>query len=200
MQKESKFTVRQLVLAAMFAALLAISGQISVPMVPAPITWQTLVVMLSGLLLGPRLGAVSMTVFIALVAIGAPFLSGGVGGIGALLGPTGGFVLSWPFASIVIGWLAQKVAQRGPIKVWHLLPINLVGGVVMIYLIGVPWLMVVTDLPYTLANLTKVCFIFIPGDLIKVVIASFLAISVYKADPSMRPRGKALKTEQKQAV
>lgn len=195
--KKNSLTIRQLVLASMFAALLAISGQISVPMIPAPLTWQTLVVMLSGLLLGARLGAISITVFIALVAIGAPLLSGGAGGIGALFGPTGGFVFSWPLASMLIGWLVQKVSNQGDVRLWQLLWINFVGGVFLVYLIGVPWLMAFTGLEYNLANLTKTCFIFIPGDLIKVVIGAFLANTVYRAAPDFRPKEKS---KQKQMV
>lgn len=189
MQKSS-FNVRQLVLAAMFAALLAISSQVVIPMVPAPITLQTLVVMLAGLLLGPRLGAISITVFIALVAIGAPLLSGGAGGLGALLGPTGGFVLSWPLGSMLIGWLAQKAAKRSELSIWNLMPINFLGGVLLVYAIGVPWLMAATGLEYNFANLISTCFIFIPGDLLKVVISSLLAIAVYKADPRLHPKSK----------
>ncbi len=198
--KKHPLTVRQLVLAAMFAALLAVSGQISVPMVPAPITWQTLVVMLSGLLLGPRLAFISNMVFIALVAIGAPLLAGGNGGIGALLGPTGGFVFSWPLAAMLIGWLVEKIASRGEIRIWHLLMVNILGGIILIYLIGVPWLMAVTGLDYNLANLTKTCFIFIPGDLIKAVIGSILAVAVYRADPELRPKGKRMKEENQQMI
>lgn len=195
--KNNSLTIRQLVLASMFAALLSISGQISVPMVPAPLTWQTLVVMLSGLLLGARLGAISITVFIALVAMGAPLLSGGAGGIGALFGPTGGFVLSWPLASLLIGWLVKKVAHQGEVKIWQLLWINFVGGVFLVYLIGIPWLMAFAGLEYNLANLTKTCFVFIPGDLIKVVIGALLAQAVYRAAPEFRPNEKS---KQKQVM
>ena len=198
--KKKSLSVRQLVLAAMFAALLAISGQISIPMVPAPITWQTLVVMLSGLLLGARLGFISMMVFVALVAIGAPLLAGGNGGIGVLLGPTGGFVLSWPLASMLIGWSVQKIANHGEIRFWHLMLVNIFGGIIVVYLIGVPWLMAVTGLEYNLPNLTKACFIFIPGDLIKTVVGSILAMAVYRADPSLRPKGKQVKQENQQVV
>lgn len=198
--KKNALSVRQLVLAAMFAALLAISGQISIPMIPAPITWQTLVVMLSGLLLGPRLSFISNMVFIALVAIGAPLLAGGSGGIGVLLGPTGGFVFSWPLASMLIGWLVGKIAEYREIKFWHLLLINILGGIIVVYTIGVPWLMAVTGLEYNLSNLTKTCFIFIPGDLIKTVIGSILAMAVYRADPSLRPKGRRVKTENQQVI
>lgn len=198
--KTGSLEVRQLVLAAMFAALLAVSGQISVPMIPAPITWQTLVVMLSGLLLGPRLSVVSISVFIALVAIGAPILSSGNGGIAALFGPTGGFVFSWPIASLLIGWLAKKIADRGEIKFWHLVLINILGGIFVVYIIGVPWLMTATNLEYNMDNLTKACFIFIPGDLIKVVIGSFLALAIYKADPKLRPKGKRTEQDKQQVV
>lgn len=186
--KITELPIRQLVLAALFAALLAVSGQITIPVGPAPITLQTLVVMLTGLLLGSRLGPLSVSVLLALSALGLPLLSGGSGGIAYILGPTGGFILSWIVASFVIGWLAETWGKNGELKIFQLTVINLMGGIIIVYLIGVPWLMKVANLSLTWENFTKVCLIFIPGDLLKAILAAFLANILYKVDPKLKPR------------
>ncbi|SHE70835.1 biotin transport system substrate-specific component [Seinonella peptonophila] len=183
-------SLRQLILAALFAALLAVAGQFSIPVGPAPITLQTLIVLLSGLLLGPRYGPLSIIVFIALAGIGLPILSGGSGGVGTLFGPTGGFIFSWPIASFAIGMLVRWVAKRGEVKFWHLIGVNLLGGSIIIFGIGVPWLLISTGLPFTMNSLTKTWFIFIPGDLAKVLLSALIAISLYRVDRRFHPAEK----------
>jgi biotin transport system substrate-specific component len=177
-------TVRNMVLAAMFAALLAIGGQIRIPLEPVPITLQTLVVMLTGSILGARIGAISMIVFILLVAFGAPILSGGAGGLGALLGPTGGYVLSWPLAVWVIGWLTERAPR---LRVWNLTLFHLLGGVLLVYSAGVTWLALVVGLGWKVAVLQG-ALPFIAGDIAKAVAASFVTLSVIRAYPAIRPR------------
>ncbi|BCU82772.1 biotin transporter BioY [Polycladomyces abyssicola] len=176
--------VRNMVLAAMFAALLAIGGQIRIPLEPVPITLQTLVVMLTGSILGAQIGAISMMVFILLVAFGAPILSGGAGGLGALLGPTGGYVLSWPLAVWVIGWLTERAQQ---LRVWNLTLYHLLGGVLLVYAAGVTWLAYVAGLGWKVAVLQG-ALPFIAGDVVKAVVASIVTLGVIRAYPAIRPR------------
>lgn len=183
----TSLSIKQLVLAALFAALLVISGQITIPIGPVPITMQNFAVMLTGLLLGSRVGPSSVAVLFALAALGLPVLSGGSGGIAHLFGPTGGFLFSFILASFVIGWLAEKVSKRRELKLWHLITINLLGGVIIVYLIGVPWLLFITQMPLTMESITKVCLVFIPGDLAKAIVAALLAQALYKVDPSLSP-------------
>lgn len=171
-----------MILAALFAALLAVSGQIQIPFQPAPITLQTLVVMLAGSLLGALWGSVSMLVFVVLVAMGLPLLAGFKGGIGALLGPTGGYVLSWPLAAWLIGWLLSKWRAKGELKLIHFLIAHFLGGFVVVHLIGFPWLHFVTKLP--VKELVFSAFlIFVPGDLLKWVVASIIAHQMQKSFP-----------------
>ncbi len=97
---------------AVFAALIAVLGLPgSINIGPVPITPQTLGVMLAGAILGPWLGALSVTVLLALVAVGLPLLAGGRGGFAVFVGPTVGYMLGWILGAIVIG-LVVRIGGR----------------------------------------------------------------------------------------
>lgn len=102
--------LKGMVFAALFAALTAAVAwfKIPLPFTPVPITLQTLAVLLSGAMLGSYYGALSMMIYLALGALGLPVFAGGSSGIGALLGPTGGYLFSYPIASFVIGKMLEK--------------------------------------------------------------------------------------------
>src|SRR5690606_41909293 len=102
--------LRNMILAAMFAAIVAVAGQIQIPL-PIPITLQTMAEMMAGSVLGSRWGAASMAVFILLVAFGAPLLAGGKGGLAVWAGPTAGFVWSRIFAAWLVCFLPQRNAR-----------------------------------------------------------------------------------------
>ncbi|HRF83094.1 MAG: biotin transporter BioY [Xanthomonadales bacterium] len=87
---------------------LTASSWLNVPMIPVPMTLQTLAVMLVGALYGWRLGVLTILVWLALGALGLPVLAGGTGGIARFLGPTGGYLLAFPFAGALTGWLAER--------------------------------------------------------------------------------------------
>jgi len=105
-----KSKLKGMVFAALFAALTGAIAwfKIPLPFTPVPITLQTLMVLLSGAMLGPYYGALSMIVYLLLGAIGLPVFAGGSSGIPSLLGPTGGYLLSYPVAAFVIGYMLQK--------------------------------------------------------------------------------------------
>lgn len=182
-------TTRTLVLSALFTALLcalAIVPPIPMPLVPVPLTLQTLVVMLAGLVIGPRAAGLSVLLYVVLAAIGFPVLPGARGGLAVLLGPTGGFLLGMIPGAMVTGWLARvsllgSTLGPGTIqtngRAWVAIARNtlaaLVGGVLVVYLVGVPWLSVVTGM--SLVKAINVIVVFLPGDLIKAVVAAFLA-------------------------
>lgn len=105
-----KIKLKGMIFAALFAALTAAVAwfKIPLPFTPVPITLQTLAVLLSGAMLGSYYGALSMMIYIGVGAIGLPVFAGGSSGIGVLLGPTGGYLLSYPVASFVIGKMLEK--------------------------------------------------------------------------------------------
>ncbi len=102
--------LKGMVFAALFAALTGAIAWFKVPLpfTPVPITLQTLMVLLSGAMLGPIYGALAMIVYLVLGAIGLPVFAGGSSGVGALLGPTGGYLFSYPVAAFTIGYMLQK--------------------------------------------------------------------------------------------
>lgn len=183
--------LRNMILAAMFAALVAVAGQIQIPL-PIPITLQTMVVMMAGSVLGARWGAASMTVIILLAAFGAPVLAGGKGGLAILAGPTAGYIWSWILAAWLIGFLSERSAR---LSIWKLTLFHILGGMLLIYAGGVLWLVTGAGFGWKEALLTGV-LPFIVGDLIKAVVAAFVAYGIYRAYPILPARGKGLKTQQ----
>ncbi len=107
-----------LIFAALFAALTAAVAPFKIPLgfTPVPITLQTLVVLMSGAMLGPYYGALSMILYVVVGALGLPVFAGGGSGIGAVLGPTGGYLISYFIAAFVIGWIIYKKKTSNLIK------------------------------------------------------------------------------------
>lgn len=94
-----------------FALALAAASQIAIPLpgTPVPFTLQPMIVVLAGLMLGPTLGAASMMLYLAAGALGMPvFTPGGAPGVARLLGPTGGYLIAYPFAAYVTGVVARR--------------------------------------------------------------------------------------------
>lgn len=108
--ESKKSALKKMVFAALFAALTAAVSPIKIPLgfTPVPITMQTLMVLLSGAMLGPYYGALAMILYIVVGALGLPVFAGGGSGIVALIGPTGGYLFSYPIAAFVIGKMLEK--------------------------------------------------------------------------------------------
>lgn len=166
---------------AVFAALIAALGLPgSFPVFGGvPITAQTLGVMLAGAVLGPWLGALSVTVLLALVAVGLPLLAGGRGGIGVFFGPTAGYALGWILGAIVIGLLVHAGGRR-PV-VWRTALAMLAGGVGAIYALGIPVQSLVTRLPLGETALSSL--VFVPGDLLKAALATVVVTALVRTHP-----------------
>lgn len=171
MTRKNVLKTRELVYAAFFAGITAVLGFVIIPVQPVPITGQSMGPMLAGSVLGGKLGALSLAVFDLLAAAGVPVLSGGRGGLGILLGPTGGYILSWPVAAFVTGKLLERFKGK---SFWGYIVANIMGGIVVIYLIGASWLGFMQGLDFKTA-LVEGALIFIPGDLVKVFAASWIA-------------------------
>jgi biotin transport system substrate-specific component len=172
---------RDLVYISLFAALVIVLGLIpAIPLtfIPVPITARSLGVMLAGSLLGAKRGAWAMVLFLILVAIGMPQASGG-SGLGVFMSPRGGFLLAFPVAAWVIGWLTERFWHR--LNFGKALLFNLIGGVGVLYAIGVPWLALGAG--WTVA-LTSIAFL--PGDFIKAIIAALTAITIKRTYPLIR--------------
>ncbi len=180
----SRLSARDLAQVAVFAALIAalgLPGAITVGISGVPITLQTLGVILAGAILGARKGAGAVLVLLALVALGLPLLSGGRGGLGVFAGPTVGYLVGWVVGAAVIGAATRLIVPRYPL--WAGLAVNAVGGIVVIYVVGVLGLVLRTDLGVGAAIASTGAYI--PGDLVKVVVATVVAKGVHRAYPGL---------------
>ena len=149
-----------------FSLLTALAAQIVIPIGPVPITGQTFAVLLTGALLGSRLGAMAMIVYVIEGAIGLPFFYGGHGGILHLLGPTGGYLVAFPAAAYITG----AFAEHGWDKHFFTAVAAMVVGSAVITLAGWAWLLQFKTLSAAFdAGFSK--FILI-GDLVKILLAA----------------------------
>jgi biotin transport system substrate-specific component len=105
---------RSVALVVAFSLLTALAAQVVVPLpwTPVPLTGQTFAVLLTGALLGSRLGALALVAYLVEGAAGLPFFRAGAGGVGHFFGPTGGYLLAFPAAAFVTGYLAERGWDR----------------------------------------------------------------------------------------
>lgn len=198
---------RDLALIAVFAAVMAalgLPGTLTLFGNSVPLTAQTLGVMLVGSILGARRAFLAMLVFLALVAAGLPLLAGGRGGLGVFAGPTVGYALGFPVGAWVVGWFTDRM--RGHYTLATGLVANIVGGILVVYAIGIPlqaWRTGTSGLVATaVAGL-----VFLPGDLIKAIVATTVAKGVLRAYPTVRasaelsevPQGRSRRTSDNSA-
>lgn len=173
--------------AALMAAVTAVAAQIAIPLPfsPVPFTLQVLAVVLSGLLLGPRYGALAQAIYVLVGAVGVPVFAGFKGGLGIIAGPTGGYLLSYPIAAAVAGLAAyaavHSVRRRALATgfMWG------VAALTVIYALGAGWLSVVAGLPVAVAVAQGV-LPFVVFDLVKVGLATLVAVAAAPAIAASR--------------
>ncbi|GAB3279019.1 BioY family transporter [Microbacterium sp. MEC084] len=184
------FEGRDLARAAVFAAIIVVLGIAgAIPVGPVPITLQTLGVMLAGVVLGPKRAAIAVGIVLVLVAVGLPVLSGGRGGLGVFAGPSAGYLIGWLPGAVVAGLIAKSSAAR--ISWWRTALGALVGGIGVVYALGIPVQAAILGMPLHEAAVGSL--IFIPGDLVKVVLATVLALALHRAYPRAFESGAAAK-------
>lgn len=170
---------RTLVRIALVAALIGALGLVPPLYMPlaagVPITAQSLGVMLAGLLLGARAGAAAAALFALVVLLGAPLLAGGRGGLGILAGPTAGFFIGYIAGAYAVGFLAERLRQPAFASA---LVASVAGGILVVYLFGIPVLALAAGIGLPKALLGSA--VFLPGDLVKAVGAALLATTVLR--------------------
>lgn len=149
--------------------LVALLAHLTIPLPLVPITGQTLGVLLAGAALGWRRGGLAMLAYLAEGGVGLPVFAGGTGGMVHLLGPTGGYLVSYVLAAALIGFLAEHGWDR---RSWSTALAMLLGNLV-IYAVGLPWLGVVAHLSPQ-HTFQFGLYPFIIGDTIKLVLAAAL--------------------------
>ena len=153
----------------LFTAITALTADVRIPFEPVPITFQPLAVMLSGLVLGARGGAMAQLLYVGLIAMGLPLDTNALG-TAVFFGPTAGFLVGFIPAAFVAGWLAERFAPRS----WWGHFIAALVGMSVIYLCGVPWLsQYVGGLSTALSAMTW----FIAFDVVKAIVAAGAAES-----------------------
>lgn len=172
---------RQITHIALFAALIAVLGLVPKIDLAAgvPITAQTLGVMMAGTVLGARRGALAVLLFLALVALGLPLLAGGRGGLGVFVGPSAGFLIGWPIAALVAGFIVER--WRAPVGLVATVG-ALIGGIVVLYPIGIAGMMIV--LGKTAPEATLLVTPFLIGDAIKCGLTGLITQGLAKARPA----------------
>jgi biotin transport system substrate-specific component len=184
--RQRVFSAAGIAMTATFVGVIAAMGAVpalTVPGFSVPITIQSMGVMLAGSILGRWRGAVAVTIFLILVALGLPLLSGGRGGLGVFFGPSMGFLIGFPVAAFVIGWLSERLSA--PRSLPRCIAVNILGGIVILYAFGTVGIAVVTHISLGTALLAN--WVFLPGDLIKAVVAAVIARGVHQALPGLLP-------------
>lgn len=162
-------------------ALVAVLAQVAIPLWPVPVTGQTLAVLLVGAGLGAARGAASLTLYALLGAVGLPIYSEASSGWSVLLGPTGGYIIGFIASAAIVGWAAERSWDRG----WYKPIITFIGGSLVVFAFGLPWLAVSLGqlgLPNDLQSVLIAGFYpFIIGGLIKAAIAAALLPALWAA-------------------
>lgn len=180
-----RITTREVAFAALFAALIAASSFIAIPFGAVPFTLQVLTVLVAGLVLGARGGALAVAAYLALGLI-APVFAGGTSGIGVLFGPTGGYLWGFLLGAACAGLVAGRT---GPSYLG--LAAAALAGLVPIYVVGTVWLAVQLQLTAQAALVAGVVP-FVGGDVIKAFAAALAARSLLSLPlglPALQPRG-----------
>lgn len=160
--------------AALFAALIGAFAYVSFPfpVSPVPVTLQVLGVFLAGLFLGPFWGAAAMVLYLLAGVLGAPVFSGGSAGLGVVLGPTGGYLLSYPIAAFAVGAIAhgglelRSLSEASTVR----LVTGMIAATAVIYALGVVFLWWNTDTTIQTAVVTG-ALVFIPAEIAKLIAA-----------------------------
>ena len=179
--KKSKMSVRDICYAGLFAAVIAVMAQISIPMpMGVPMTMQTFAITLAAVVLGAKLSALSSLIYLILGAVGIPVLANFSGGFDKFVGPTGGFLISFPLMAFIIGWGAE---HRKDFKGAYVLA--LIVGTLVNYVVGVALFCVVTN-GSVAAGITACVLPFIPTAIIKAVLASIIGFGVKNRIPGLK--------------
>ncbi len=190
------FSTQELTTMALLAALLCVSSYISIqlPFSAVPITAQTLVINMIALLLKPKKAGITVGIWILLGLVGLPVFSGGKGGFGVLAGATGGYIIGYLAAAIIISLLKgnkNKIVRS---------TVSVIIGIPIIYAVGVPWMKVILNLGWP-AALTTGLLPFLAGDIIKCIASVYICKPLYRvvnvSDEQVQLPAKKQKKDQK---
>lgn len=166
--------LKQLIINALFAVIIAILAQITIPIGPIPLTGQTFAVGLAATILGARNATISVAVYIVLGAIGIPVFAGMAAGLGIIFGPTGGFIIGFLFNAYITGYIIEKTNFGMAYAIFA----NILGSFVTL-LFGAIWLKISGDLSWSTAFTAGAVPFIIPG-ILKATLAALAGIGIRK--------------------
>jgi biotin transport system substrate-specific component len=173
--KSQKISTKDLVMTAMFTAVICVMSQISIPTQPIPFTLSLFAIFLTGALLSPRFAFLSVLIYLLLGAFGVPVFAGFKGGPDRLIGMTGGYLMAYPLMAIVIA-LCYKYIKKHKILA---LSIGMITSLFLCYLLGTLWFMFVSgNNLYT--SLTLCVFPYVLFDIVKIVLAISISTVIRK--------------------
>ena len=171
---------KQMVQVALFSGILCVFAPftVPVPVSPVPLSLATFVVYLAAVLLGAKQGAICVLVYLLLGSVGLPVFSGFSGGIGVLLGPTGGYLIGYVVCAVLVGWLTEakyfEKAFFGRQFVKN--SVALILGTLVCYAFGTVWFLLVMSDSYTIVQALLVCVVpYIFFDMVKILAAAAVA-------------------------
>ncbi|HYH71618.1 MAG TPA: biotin transporter BioY [Nocardioides sp.] len=182
----SSSPTRDIALVAAFAALICASayiGAIPVGSAGVPITLQTLTVMLAGCILGPLRGFAAVTLYLALGAVGLPVFAEHSSGIGVFTGPSGGYLIAFPFAAALGGYLVKYVARERRTRALVVFACSITASILVIHPLGILGMMLYFDVSFPQALTWDMPFWL--GDLVKTSLVAMIAAEVHRAFPQL---------------
>lgn len=190
MNQRRPSTVTDLALVAVFAGVISaatLAPAIPVGPVGVPITLQTLAVALTAMILGPWRGFAATALYVIVGLAGLPVFAGGASGLGVLAKPSAGYLLAFPLAALLIGFLTRivliRTEGRNGLRWALLLLAGLAGSFVFVHPMGIAGIALNAGLPLDKAFLADL--VYWPGDIIKNIAASFVALAVHRAFPGL---------------
>lgn len=189
MARRTRSTSTDLALVAAFAALVAVAAILPAISVagPVPITLQTFAVLLCGAVLGARRGFLAVLLYVVVGAAGLPVFSGGAGGLGVLAGPSAGYLIGFPFAAAMCGFIIERLPRRrGATSIPAVFVAGLLSSALFIHTCGMAGLVLRADMTWAQAfDTDKIFWI---GDVIKNVVMAVVATAVHRAFPTLLHR------------
>ncbi|WP_203334439.1 biotin transporter BioY [Planococcus beigongshangi] len=169
---ESNVKLRMMIITALFAAIIGILAQVTIPLPLVPITGQTLAIGLAATILGAKYGTLSVLVYLGLGAVGIPVFAQMSGGLGSLFGPTGGYLFGFIPTAFIIGYYLEKTSYT----LANAIIANVLGMFVAL-MFGTVWLKIFADLSWTGALMGGFVPFILVG-LIKAALAAWIGIIV----------------------
>ena len=173
--KEKTLSIQQLAVIGVMAAVICILAPFSIPIGVVPISFTNLAVYIAIYVLGSRKGTISYLIYLLIGLVGVPVFSGFTSGPGKLFGPTGGYLIGFAFMALISGIFIDRFSNK-----MYLCFVGMVLGTAVCYLLGTIWLAYQAGLSFQSALAAGVVP-FIPGDLIKIVIAMIIGPQMRKA-------------------